>query len=123
MPLSGVKLEILPRSLRELGGEIGLEAVLKLAEHYGGTQIFPPKKVHDGHPLAQAIGLPAAQYIAGYWGGDYLYVPNLAGVKKKIRNAEIVRRYDQGESKRKLALAFQVTSKTIQNILNMPVVV
>lgn len=121
MPLSGVKLENLPRSLQDLGEEIGLEAVLKLVARYGGTEISTPKKVHDDHPLVLLVGLPAAQYIASHWGGDNLYIPNLNRVKQKIRNIEIVRRFDQGESTQKLALAFQVTSRTIKNILNMPV--
>ena len=121
MSLSDIKLEDLPRSLQELGKEIGLEAVLKLAEHYGGVDINPPKNMHDGHPLAMRVGLPAARYLASYWGGDTLYIPKLAKIKQRLRNAEIVQRYDEGESVKKLAFAFKLTSRTIWNVLKVPV--
>ncbi|MEO5328102.1 MAG: hypothetical protein H7829_07635 [Magnetococcus sp. THC-1_WYH] len=112
-----IKIDQLPTIIREIGEEIGFEAVFKLVDRFGGTSINPPLKVDEHHWLAEVIGLPAAQKLAQLWHGDRIYIPFLKAAKQAVRNKEIIQRYDAGESVRTLALSYHLAERSITRIL------
>lgn len=118
-----IKTEKLPASMREIGEEIGFEAVFKLVDKFGGTCITPPRKVNENQWLAETIGLSAARKLAKLWHGDTIYIPFLATAKQEVRNMEIIRCYDGGESARSLATRFHLTERHIWRILKKPVAI
>lgn len=100
--------EYLPPKLREIAEVVGLEAAIRLAEHWPGIRLFVPQRVHLQHPIALAIGMRAAEQLAARYGGETVCVPKAERYLRAIRNAEIVRRYRAGESAATLARHFGV---------------
>lgn len=48
---------------------IGLALALRLAEHFGGGEIYVPLRVRENHPVARVIGVAAAEQLARELGG------------------------------------------------------
>ncbi|MBF0154387.1 MAG: hypothetical protein HQL64_11660 [Magnetococcales bacterium] len=122
MIFDGVKVEDLPESLREMAEACGVEAVMKLAEAFGGIKIKPPtrERLRQDHPLSAAIGWKAAQWLSSRFGADGLYVPSLSRLQREARDAEIVRRYGAGETVKALVRTFRLSERHIWKILGRP---
>lgn len=119
-----VSMEELPSSLHEIALVVGLPSALKLAASFGGTEIHLPKnigRIREEHCFCQEIGLENTRRLAAHMGGGAkFYIPNLNRIKRKMKRAEIVARYDRGESVRDIALAFGFTERWVRAILNNP---
>ena len=100
--------EYLPPKLREIAEVVGLEAAIRLAEHWPGIRLFVPQRVHLQHPVALAIGMRAAEQLAARYGGETVCVPKAERYLRAIRNAEIVQRYQAGESAATLAREYGI---------------
>ena len=89
----------------ELETLIGEEALVRLAEAYGGTRLFVPVKMSPAHDIAKAIGLEAARTLSQRLAPDVIRVP-LAREQRarqyrdreKLSNAQIARRLGMSES-------------------------
>lgn len=88
----------------ELEALIGEEALVRLAEAFGGTRLFVPVKMTARHEIAGAIGLDAARKLSERLAPDYIPVP-LAREKRArhyrahgLSNAQIARRLGITES-------------------------
>jgi DNA-binding CsgD family transcriptional regulator len=82
----------------ELQELIGTEAFVALAEEFGGTRLFIPVGMGADHPIARAVGLPAARLLSQRLAPDVLKVP-LAREERarhyrdqRLSNAQIARR-------------------------------
>ncbi len=97
----------LPGVLAEIAELAGREAALKLALAMGGEQIHVPRpdNVKAGHPLAGAIGAPAAVLVSGRFAGESLYVP-------KARRALARHLHAKGTPKAAIAARLGVSIKT-----------
>jgi hypothetical protein len=49
--------------LEELANEIGYTATNSLVDWFGGARLFIPEVIHETHPIAQIIGMPAAAHL------------------------------------------------------------
>lgn len=67
MPGSGLEAQLV-----ELIGE---DAVVRLAESFGGTRLYVPVKIAGKHELARTIGLEAAQQLCARFSPDVIQVP------------------------------------------------
>ena len=112
--------EDLPESVRELIELIGLPATLKLVEKYGGIYAHIPCKVGPNHTLAVDLGLDKAQILVDYYGGTYPYIPRLAEVLRHNRNREIIQKFEDGVSARRLARRYKLSIRQIWYILKQP---
>lgn len=69
----------LPEVLAEIAQAAGIEAALKLARERGGTRVYIPARVREGHWLSETVGLAAAEAICQHFCTDgigiYLVVP------------------------------------------------
>jgi Mor family transcriptional regulator len=108
----------LPASLDPYVELLGLDLVLLLVEHFGGTRIYVPKRVDEKHRLVEAIGLGGALKLVQSCGGEQILVPKAGGLMRDKRNREIIHRYDSGDSVRVLAKAYNLTDRQIYTILN-----
>lgn len=120
-------LDHLPASARALVELIGLQATLRLIEHYGG-QVFqiPKGKRRRGNTfladLAEKIGLPAAKQLSATFGGEYKAIPLCYRAVLAVRDAALQARYDAldqaGHSSREicntLAREFGCTHGTVR---------
>lgn len=113
-----VETELLPESMADLVDIIGLPAVLKLMEAFGGTEFWVPEKLHHHHPLVDAIGAEAAQTLCEYMARERIKVPRGAGITREVRNQAIRRERQDGAKLAELALRYRITDRQVLNILN-----
>lgn len=113
-----VEAELLPASMADLVDIIGLPAVLKLMDTFGGTEFWVPRRMPHNHPAVDAIGPEAAQTLCEYMAGERLKVPRGRHLKNEIRNRAIRRERHEGASLAELALRYDLTDRQVMNILN-----
>lgn len=113
-----VETELLPESMADLVDIIGLPAVLKLMEAFGGTEFWVPEKLHHQHPLVDAIGAEAAQTLCEYMARERIKVPRGVGITRGVRNQAIRRERHEGAKLAELALRYRLTDRQVLNILN-----
>jgi hypothetical protein len=63
----------------------GIEAVVKMAQVFGGKNVYFPKTASDGHPLVVAMGRTAAEAVMKVFGGHSYDVPQ--GISPRIAAA------------------------------------
>ncbi|MCF4125021.1 transposase [Methylobacterium sp. SyP6R] len=106
----------LPPILRSIADAAGLAAALKLAQAKGGTRIYVPHRVTEGHWLAELVGLAAAQEIARLYAGENIDIPlGLTGSAQNARRA-VREALDAGASVAQAARAAGVTERTVYNL-------
>lgn len=117
----------LPPVLATIAEAIGLGAALKLAATWGGTQISVPKRMRLDHPVAKLIGIESAKALhrliaeSPIPGGDGLHriwIPRAHQVGVRRRQRMIIDAVAAGQSKAKVALAFQVTNRWVRAVCN-----
>jgi hypothetical protein len=126
MPIdqSQITIDDLPASTRDLAGTIGIQAVLKLIECYGGTEnLYVPKRIEHGHPLVKLIGSDAVEKLAHLVGGQdgcggEIDIPKGHYLKIKLRHKKIKQEKEQGASTAELAKRHDVTPRQIRRIVN-----
>ncbi|MBF0283214.1 MAG: hypothetical protein HQL51_02015 [Magnetococcales bacterium] len=114
----GIHFDVLPRSLQEVAGLVGLEAVSALVRHYAGSRVRVPRRSRPDHPLAACLGWEAMRRFCHLFGGEVLEVPRADGVRRRLRDREIVQLYDGGTPVRLLAKTYGLTERRIYYILN-----
>lgn len=110
-------LDHLPQQLKDLVDIIGLPAVQRLVQHYGGVRVVVPEKMHAHHPLARLLGLEVAERLSHHYARERIDVPKALGAILAVRNAVIARDNAQGVSARRLALMHNLTERRIWEIL------
>ena len=108
----------LPPSARKLVDLVGTSGALKLMEVYGGTQkLYIPQQV-TGTDFARKLGVKLAQALSAEYGGTYMSnIPRCTSLVIDHRNAEIIRRYESGESPLKLAYEFGITERWARAVI------
>lgn len=96
---------------------IGREAVEKIMANYGGTRLYVPKSVAASHPLAELIGIDAAQALAASYGGEvHLDIPKGDAIRRSERDERIACEREAGESVSSLARRYRLTERQIRTI-------
>lgn len=104
---------------------MGLEATKTLVRYFGGKQI----KIPDGSGRAgvfsqwldENLGIPAANWLRGTFGGSSITVPMLYDQALCARNRQIVADYDGGLSMLEIIRKYNRTERQIRTILNSPI--
>ena len=68
--------------------------------------------------FTDAIGLDAALSLFEQFGGEVLYVPKAQGARNSIRNSELLRRYNAGESPTALCREYGITRGTFYKAIH-----
>lgn len=117
--LDAVQLAALPPMMRDLAREIGLAAVLALADLHGGRRTFVPLgpggKTYAR--LAEAMGKDAAGKFARIYARENIFIPKCGAASRALRDAEICRDAAAGASYSALSRRFDLTERQISNIL------
>lgn len=98
MKIDHVK-ELLPESIQTIAKLIGMARTIKLVEQLGGTT-FPISKnqTRQGEIrfelLAEVIGVVAADVLTKHFGGEMVYIPSCADALRRLRNIDIITRFD-----------------------------
>lgn len=112
-----IDVSLLPQSLQEMAEVIGLMAVLKLVDRYGGRRICIPRRLDPGHPLIEVLGQRPAAALVQTYALERIYVPSATRAIIASRDKEIRRRKGQ-QSVPSLAEEFGLTDRQIWSILS-----
>ncbi|WP_425230225.1 hypothetical protein [Sphingomonas sp.] len=93
----------------ELAALIGEEALVRLAEAFGGTRLYVPHQVSARHEIAQAIGLEAAQRLTARLAPDTINVPLARELRARHYRA-------QARSNRDIARALGLTEDGVEKL-------
>lgn len=118
-------MRIRSEPMQELASVIGIDAVLVLVEHFGGTKLTLPKPNSQCDTAVKLGGLlshSATQTLFRHYGGETVYIPLLSSENKAIRDARIYERYASGESvasiTRSLTFVAKPCEQTVYAIIN-----
>ncbi|MEO5329960.1 MAG: hypothetical protein H7829_17150 [Magnetococcus sp. THC-1_WYH] len=89
----------------------------KLVETYGGTRLFVPKKMSQGHHLAKAVGLQEAIHLSAMMGGCMITIPRGSANLLAARNNSIISEYSSGAKVKDIARKFGLTERRVYSIL------
>lgn len=113
-----IETDLLPESMADLVDIIGLPAVLRLMEAFGGTELWVPERLFYNHKLLEALDGEAAQSLCEYMAGSRIRVPRGAAIIREVRNRAIRRERHQGAKLDELALRYKITDRHVLTILN-----
>lgn len=68
--------------------------------------------------FSDVIGIDATLKLCENFGGEQTYIPTISAAYNVFRNAEIIRRYKQGERVTDIAQRYGMTRVNIYNIVN-----
>lgn len=111
MPSPGDRCD-LPELLESV---IGHDALLALCRVYGGTPLYVPQQVPQGHNLPLVIGCGAAKALAEVFGGDRIDVPAMVA---QTTHAQIRRLRTEGVTTVELARRFGYSVRQVRRIVN-----
>ncbi|MCL2297777.1 MAG: hypothetical protein FWC38_00490 [Proteobacteria bacterium] len=111
--------DLLPKTIREMVGVIGLPATTAFVRAFGGKLIHIPKghRAASAASLAEIVGEEEAMKLIRHYGDTTLAVPFCRGAVVAARNVEIVKAYDAGKSINELVDTYRITHRQLQNIL------
>lgn len=121
---------LLPEQARQIASLIGVVPALKLVERLGGTTFPVAKRANKiGEArfalLEDVVGLKAAEALTAHYGGTKLYIPNCKAALRRVRNAAMIREFDErsaaGETAREvvfdLAIRYRLADRVVWDIL------
>ncbi len=104
----------LPPVVREIEQIAGWTAALRIVKRWGGTRLYVPERIGEGHPLAQAAGLDAAAKLSRRFAGVHIEIPRAYRALCAERRAQIAARYAAGESAARLAREYGMHHRWIR---------
>lgn len=105
----------LPKLIQQFTDCIGLEAALRIVQHWGGRRLWIPAKPND--TLVDLIGDEAAAMLCKEFAGSYSTIPRCAELLRAQRDMEIRRKKDGGASISELAGEYRLNERHISRIL------
>lgn len=114
---STIPTTLLPESLQEMAAHIPLDAVLRLAERYGGAVLCIPKQAPEGGELLAVVGQAAVAALVAAYGGEKLEIPRAERFARAVRDWEIVRLRRAGTPLKALARDNGTTVRNVSRIL------
>ena len=106
--------------LKDVVNLIGHQAAIRLVRAKGGREItFPLKQeLHNMHWLVVIVGLDNANKLCSSFFGLSLKLPIEVNALLQLRNESIVELFNNGINISRIANAYQIDRKHVQNILN-----
>jgi len=104
----------LPAVLRGLADGCGIVAALALAKLLGGTRLKVPRRAREDHPVSQACGHEALEWLVANHGGCAIDIPFGPHHQYKMLGATVALMTANGASARDIALKLGVTDRTVR---------
>lgn len=111
---------LLPPVLREFEALIGMDATLDLARHFGGGELYIPKRVRASNKIVQAIGSDKALILAAAFGGErFKDFANAKYALKRFERELTLARLKRGEqSLQSAARHLGIQTRRLRHYLN-----
>ncbi len=116
---AAVNWDALPRLCRDLRDLVGEQTVRHMLNTLGGQTLYIPRTPPAGHPLA-SIQPEAAQRICNTFHGERLAIPQAQWLLRQDRDSAIRNARKKGQTVSRLAAAFGLSRRRIQQILSEP---
>ncbi|WP_016950004.1 Mor transcription activator family protein [Anabaena sp. PCC 7108] len=87
--------EVLPKTLKDLNKLIGLDATLSLVEKFGGSALYIPKSIKEGHKLSY-LAYEHIELLVREFAGTFIYIPLCRAMEKSVRNQKIAEKRQSG---------------------------
>jgi len=114
--------DYLPPTAKKIQNLVGLEAMVRVINRWGGTHMDFPAHASSFHTssvvaeLAEEVGQADAFKIAEYWIGCRLSIPKCDRAMRKVMEREIHSALDKNVPAAELARRFKLTERTIWRI-------
>lgn len=102
-----------PGLLREIAEVFGEARALKFALAYGGQEIKIPKRPHDRHFIAVAVGLDLLRWLSARYPGENITIPTGARSVLAEQMALVDRLVEQGVSANEIVRQARVSIRTV----------
>lgn len=112
--------DFLPPKLHEMSELCGEDIMLKIWSAYGGCHLSVPKNAAPEHPITKTLTAAEVQIFCKTYGGEILFIPTAARLKREVRNALIRQQRGAGKSIFDLARGFNLTERQVLSICNNP---
>ena len=109
-------LDLLPGVLREIAEEAGLPAALRMADAFGGTEVWIPARLVDGHRLAELLGRAPAEAVVRRFGSGHLLIPMGPLADGRAKRVRILCMIDEGRSSSAIARALRCHVRTVYRV-------
>jgi len=111
-----------PGSLKRIAEWCGVDAAIKIWEHYAGCHLSVPKHLPDDHRLVDELGIDAARSLSKLHGGEILSISKCQKTRRAIRDEIIRDSRGRGEQLATLARRHDLTERQIMVICSAGVV-
>ncbi|MFZ6872849.1 Mor transcription activator family protein [Undibacterium sp. Di27W] len=113
--------ESIVKLLISMIGESAAIRMMDTKNFGGGSFDFPKSETGLGAQtfaaLAEVVGMSNAHRLCRHFGGERLYIPNLANQYRQERNKNIVKKYNGGTAVRELMREYGLSDRRIWEIL------
>ncbi len=110
-------LDALPPKAREIAEVIGLDALMRLVEHYGGTRIRVHTAPRPDSDLAHCLGPEAyRRALQQTYQTEYLDVPLLHTSREALLTAEVLAARARGETVPEIARRHRIPLRRVYRI-------
>jgi hypothetical protein len=107
-------------SLQPLASELGVDAVIALVQHFGGTRLYIPQTPRDDSPL-MVLGSEVAALLCKLFGPERLDIPKTA-FRREALVAWVTALRRQGETNNAIARQLDVGYRFVQEaVAGLPV--
>ncbi len=113
-----INSELLPESLQELGGLIGLGSALDLADAYAGIRLYVPGKATADHTIARVIGFDNLKVLCAHFGETPMRLPKIDKAIKQIKRHLVLEMKEDGKSNSCIALTLNYTERHVERIVS-----
>lgn len=101
-------------TLIELIDVLGEDAVNSLRQHFGGTYLYVPLSLPEGHRIVRALGPKASEKLVAWGGGSRVNVPKCDPVN--LRSC-ILRMREERRTVGEIAIALDLSERHVFRIL------
>jgi hypothetical protein len=96
---------------------IPLDDVIKIVLVYGGIFLHIPVKVEVSSKLVELLGIELARVLVKKYPGLGFYIPKADGLKRYLRNINILQEYGSGKKIAEIALKHNLSDRSISKII------
>lgn len=108
----------LPPRAREIADVIGIDGLLSLVEHYGGTPVRVHTEQRPSSALAACLGAEAYRKLQATYPSEYIEVPLLHTGRDAVLAADVCDSRARGEMIRTIARRHKITMRRVYRILS-----
>ncbi len=102
----------------QLAQTVSPDLALSLLLNFAGVELRVPKKISQGHHIAEAIGLERAKLLADYTGGGMIFIPRLHPGLRAMQEQKVKEMILACKPRRVIAVELGISHRQVRRITN-----